>query len=586
MKFSTIKYIALTAFLGLSLTSCEDFLDRPAEDSYNAGNFYLNDQQCIQGVNYLYNSPWYDFQRGFIKVGEVMSGNYTWGSSPYLTLTVNNTDEDLVNMSYSLWAVIGHANTVYNYIKGGGASEAVKNQTMGECLVWKAMAYFYLVRTFGDVPIVHDNSAMLADGSYGNTFKVQKADVYEYIVLTLEKAMDLLKDVKTPGNGRIDYYSAEGLLAKVYLTKSGVNANGNGQRDTEDLAKAAQYAKDVIDNSGRNLLANYSDNFRLAYNKNEESLISWQWVVSAQWTSQNTLQSDLGMVGFDEFGDTWGQWAGPSVDLQEAFGVSAIEDPANRHDVDTRRKATMMLPGDFYEYFWTKKQDDQKRNGFNYTQFLFDSNGYGKGGPAGQYTGAGANEVKHLYGNNDDHVAGTGTSAARMASSLATHILRLSDIYLVYAEAVIGNNGSTTDASAIDAFYAVRHRAVTSYERPASISFTDVWKERRLELAMEGDRWYDFVRRSYYDMNGVIAELKAQHRNPWYSPDVPHKAWYESGYKTWTVDPEVTRYDTDTPAPNVTASSFTLPLPSQDVVFNGNLMKDPVHVDIRETYSY
>lgn len=58
MKFSTIKYIALTAFLGLSLTSCEDFLDRPAEDSYNAGNFYLNDQQCIQGVNYLYNSPW------------------------------------------------------------------------------------------------------------------------------------------------------------------------------------------------------------------------------------------------------------------------------------------------------------------------------------------------------------------------------------------------------------------------------------------------------------------------------------------------------------------------------------------------
>jgi hypothetical protein len=103
---------------------------------------------------------------------------------------------------------------------------------------------------------------------------------------------------------------------------------------------------------------------------------------------------------------------------------------------------------------------------------------------------------------------------------------------------------------------------------------------------MEGDRWYDFVRRSYYDMNGVIAELKAQHRNPWYSPDVPHKAWYESGYKTWTVDPEVTRYDEDTPAPNVTASSFTLPLPSQDVVFNGNLMKDPVHVDIRETYSY
>lgn len=35
MKLSTIKYIAVAMLLGLSITSCEDFLDRPAEDSYN-----------------------------------------------------------------------------------------------------------------------------------------------------------------------------------------------------------------------------------------------------------------------------------------------------------------------------------------------------------------------------------------------------------------------------------------------------------------------------------------------------------------------------------------------------------------------
>lgn len=58
----------------MAFTSCEDFLNRPAEDSYNVDNFYKNDAQCEQGVNYMYNSPWYDFQRGFIKVGEVMSG--------------------------------------------------------------------------------------------------------------------------------------------------------------------------------------------------------------------------------------------------------------------------------------------------------------------------------------------------------------------------------------------------------------------------------------------------------------------------------------------------------------------------------
>ena len=46
------------------------------------------------GVNYLYNSPWYDFQRGFIKVGEILSETYT-SSSPYLNFTVNGTDENL-----------------------------------------------------------------------------------------------------------------------------------------------------------------------------------------------------------------------------------------------------------------------------------------------------------------------------------------------------------------------------------------------------------------------------------------------------------------------------------------------------------
>ena len=73
--------------LALGLASCQDFLNRPTEDNYNVDNFYENDMQCIQGVNYLYNSPWYDFQRGFIKIGEVMSGNMFWGQSPYLILT-------------------------------------------------------------------------------------------------------------------------------------------------------------------------------------------------------------------------------------------------------------------------------------------------------------------------------------------------------------------------------------------------------------------------------------------------------------------------------------------------------------------
>lgn len=585
MKHIKYLYIAF-AFTGAILTtSCGDFLDRPAEDSYNAGNFYKDDSQCVQGVNYLYNSPWYDFQRGFIKVGEVMSGNYYWGSSPYMTLTVNSTDADLMNMSNSLWAVIGHANTVYNYLKNASASQSVKNQCMGECLAWKAMAYFFLVRSFGDVPIVHDNSTMLADGSYSNVSRVQKSDVYDYIIMTLEKAMELLPKAGNPG--RIDYYSAEGLLAKVYLYKSGVNANGHGQRDSDDLNKAASYAKDVIEHSGRTLMANYSDVFRLQNALNCECLFSWLWTADTSiWTVQNTLQSDLAMQGFDEFGDCWGGYSGPSVDLQEAFGVSPLDDPATRTDVDERRKATMMMAGDFYDYFWEDKTDEQGRKGFNFLQFLYDSNGYGSGGPGTLQSATGVNSVKHLYGDAYDHKAHAvdGISASNMHSSLATPVLRLSDVYLVYAEAVIGNNNSTTDASAIDAFYKVRSRAIKSAARPTSITWNDVWKERRLELAMEGDRWYDFVRRSYYDMSGAINELKQQKRGAYYGLNTLYKNYYES--KSWNVDASTMHYATETLAPNVSEQTFTLPFPSQDVVFNGNLQKTPVHVDVRSTYPY
>ena len=585
MKHIKYLYIAF-AFTGAILTiSCGDFLDRPAEDSYNAGNFYKDDSQCVQGVNYLYNSPWYDFQRGFIKVGEVMSGNYYWGSSPYMTLTVNSTDADLMNMSNSLWAVIGHANTVYNYLKNASSSQSVKNQCMGECLAWKAMAYFFLVRSFGDVPIVHDNSTMLADGSYSNVSRVQKSDVYDYIIMTLEKAMELLPKSGNPC--RIDYYSAEGLLAKVYLYKSGVNANGHGQRNSDDLNRAASYAKDVIEHSGRTLMANYSDVFRLQNALNRECLFSWLWTADTSiWTVQNTLQSDLAMQGFDEFGDCWGGYSGPSVDLQEAFGVSPLDDPATRTDVDERRKATMMMAGDFYDYFWEDKTDEQGRKGFNFLQFLYDSNGYGSGGPWTLQSATGVNSVKHLYGDAYDHKthAVDGISASNMHSSLATPVLRLSDVYLVYAEAVIGNNNSTTDASAIDAFYKVRSRAIKSAARPTSITWNDVWKERRLELAMEGDRWYDFVRRSYYDMSGAINELKQQKRGAYYGLNTLYKNYYES--KSWNVDASTMHYATETLAPNVSEQTFTLPFPSQDVVFNGNLQKTPVHVDVRSTYAY
>ena len=583
MKLKNIKYVAAAMLLGVGMTSCGDFLDRPVEDNYSTENYYSDDASCVRGVNYLYNSPWYDFQRGFIKIGEVMSGNMYWGSSPYMNFSVNGTDQDLVNMSYSLWAEIGHANTVYNSVKGSSASASVRNQCMGECLAWKAMAYFFLVRTFGDVPIVHDNSVNIAAGDYNDLYKVKKDDIYEYILLTLEKAMELLPKTKST-TGRIDYYCAEGLYAKVLLTAAGVS----GQLNQDYLQRASAASLDVIQNSGRKLMENYEDIFRGSNNISDESLFAWRWTVGAQWTCQNTQQSDLMPEGFDEFGDCWGGWGGPSADLQDAFGYDVTENPNNRLDTDIRRKATMMGAGDTYSYFWRDHDLGNGKKGFDILKFYYDKT-YNTAA-TGEFQGpCGVQNVKHAYGDNADHEAECGMSAARMSYAVATHVLRLADVYLVHAEAEV-LQGRNTSSTALDAFNAVRQRAVPSDVLKTTLTFDDVWKERRLELAGEGDRWYDFVRRAYYDVNSCINELKNQRRNAIWNCSTAYKTFFESGGVTW--DPSEIQYDDPddggTPRPNVTENSFSLPYPTEDVALNPHLGSnaEPIRVDVRSAYSY
>ncbi|WP_111445327.1 RagB/SusD family nutrient uptake outer membrane protein [Breznakibacter xylanolyticus] len=573
MKYRNILNAIAVAAVSFSLTACDDFLDRPNEDSYNVDNFYQNDEQLYQTANQLYSSPWYDFQRGFIKVGEVMSGNYYMGSSPYLTLTVNSSDADLATMSASLWSVNAYCNTLIKNVNekaGSATTETVRNAVKGEALTWKAMTYFFLVRSFGAVPIIHENSEMMASNTYNDVYKAKVEDVYAYIVQTLEQAIAWLPE--SAAAGRIDKYCAEGLLAKVYLAKSGLGMSGT--RNEADLKKAAEYAKDVIDNSGRELMPNYADIFRLANNTCPESLIAWRWTAEGGiWTAQNSFQSDLAMTGFDEY-ISWGGYGGPSVDLIEAFD----EDPTSptRQNIDSRRKATLMMAGDVYEYFWTDL------GGFDVLDFCFSKETKGgKIGPQTYQSPTGANCVKHLVGDNADHVAGIGHSMARMATSLATHILRLSDVYLIYVEAMIGNNGSTTNQSAIDAFYAVRHRARSGYTKPTSVTWEDVWKERRLELACEGDRWYDFVRLSYYDQATAISELTSQKRNAFFGLNDAYKVYWESG----NLDASNASYDTGIAAPNVTSSSFTLPFPDTDLALNKHLLEDPIDVDVTQ-YKY
>ena len=576
--------------MALSAVSCSDFLNRPSEDSYVVAGFYKNDDQCIMGVNYLYSGPWSDVTRFYVYDSEYMSGNVWTSNSPYTTLTVNGTDQELKDMSYSLWSINAHCNTVINNLLGSsGASQEVINQCIGECLAWKAMAYFFLVRNFGDVPIVHDNTAIITEGTYNELQKVEKADVYEYIILTLEKAMEMLpKNAHIGEYNRIDHYAAEALLAKVYLTKAGVT----GSLSQEDLSKALSYAEDVINNSGRTLTPKYSDVFRIdpkVFQQTGECLFSWLWQAKVEmWCTQSYMQNDVGLVGFSEE-NNWGDWKGPSIDLQDAFGVSAIQNPQTREDKDDRRKVTIMMFGDQYDYFWKDK------GGFDLYRFFYDkSYGLGTENPniSSQNWGCstGAFYGKHIYGDYQDHIDGTGVVPHQQYNQLPTHILRLGDIYLVAAESALLTGD---ESKALKYVNAIRTRANAA--PVTTVDYETIWKARRLELALEGDRWYDNGRRSYYDVNACIADLLSQRRGHYeggldgvYKNFVLDSEGNYAGPGANTWDASAITYNGDDDLVDVKASMFIVPMPTEDVVANPNMASTApaIHVDIRETYSY
>jgi hypothetical protein len=550
------KILALATIV-LVTCACEEFLNRPTEDSYTVDSFYKTDEQCFEAANVLYNAPWYDFQRGWVKIGDVMAGNIYYSTDDvYQAFILTSSNSQLADASNSLWLVNGHCNAVIENIAskaGPDVSQTTKNTVTGEAMVWKAMAYFYLARCWGAVPIIHSNSEIIGAGTATQLKRNRVEDVYEYIVRTLDKAITLLPAVNRPG--RINKYSAYALLSKVYLTRSGLGQTGS--RKQEDLDKAKEYAAKVINESGVTLEPVYSNLFRISTgNRNPEALLSWQWVASDQWTSQNTEQSDLALNNFTGLADSWGTWAGPTIDLQRLYGDTASN--KIRANSDVRRKATMMMYSDYYPYFWRDK------GGFTAT---WDDANNVAGATFG--CGTGANCVKHIVGNTEDHKAEYGSASLRMATSLSTHLIRLADVYLIYAEAVLGNQASTSDPEALRLFNLVRHRAIANAPNETSLTFIKIFNERRLELACEGDNWYDLVRLHYYNPTLAKQLINKQERGTYnnlkafYRDEVPQSSVTLNTFKVNLTDD----------------SKFFLPFPDVDISMNKHLLEDPVEFD-------
>ena len=514
--FNTYKFLGLVA-LFLVVASCDkDFLDIPSEDGITLGDYYSSNAQVAAATNVLYNRTWFLFQeRAFFAIGEIGSGNMYSGSSDVSALrnfSMTSTDGQLLNGWKALFAVVAQSNTLINFLEeraDASVDPKVLQNTIGEAYFMRATAYFYLVRLWGAVPIIENNLDYI-DNPRINTNNVE--DVYELITRDYTEAMNRLV-FKTRGsnydaNGHVSKGSAEAMLAKVYLY-------------LKDYPMAKTHAGNVINSGEFALLGgdvlpskSFGDLFLLENNNNEESIFALQWKVNADYGNANNCNTRFSYEN-SLSNTTYSATFGPSQDILNAYTAS-----------DLRRKETFMLPGDEYPnllkedgttlVFPTEEIDGAQGSGSGIKKYVLGK----AGGPAGP-----ADEWGMMENN--------------------TYIMRYAELLLIYAEACLSGGTSTTDTSALEAYNNVRNRAGLNDDADNTLTFDEIFTERRLELAFEGEYWYDLGRIPRAD---AIAIMSAQNRG---NKDTPEYF---------------------TPS----ESDFKMPYPDADVVANPLLLEPSV----------
>ena len=554
----------MSALTVVVMQSCsKNYLNRPPLASPTAGTFYQTDQDILSGTGPLYNGSWGGYNGTSLQyIGDIMGGNslsdnYN-GRGSYLNFTVTSTDPSgaLQSAYQALWSVVANANVVAYNIKnaGPGASQAGRNSGLAECYFMRAAAYYYLALDWGAVPIIYDNSAQLGDTSIRRN---NLTDVWQFIINDLTWAKNNL--APTPLQpARITKWSAEGMLARAYLVRSGLGQSGT--RTQSDLDSAKFYAGDVCINSGLTLEPNYYDLFTSGkfsgIKTPSECLFALLWVPSGQWFVQNHMQANLAYSSLiTQTGDGWGGAFGASPSLLQYF-----MDPANAAD-SVRRKATIFLPNTYYPDI------NVAGGGWHVDTTLFNNAQIYVPGQVGNgYGNDHAYVKKYVIGSPADN----GGLGGQQNENLSTYIFRLSDVYLIYADAILGNNPSTSDPQALTYFNAVRTRAGVAPK--ASVSYADIFLEKKIEFAFEGHAWYDWKQWYYFDPSDALSYFSNQNRG-----------YYNISYNNGS--PFVT-YLTATSPETIGATNYTLsaantdlPYPESELLVAPNLSLPPVAFD-------
>lgn len=554
-----ITYI-LGAVLALAaLSSCKkDFLERPPLSAVTDANFYKTDEQVMASTAPLYSSVWFDYndqaswQLGDYRGGTAFDAWYDNANSRFST-TADNAQNGSAWRSF--FNVVAQANlgiVNINRFAGPAVSEGVKRTALAEARFMRALAYRYLVMNWGAVPIIENNLEHLNDTTIRRN---SVTSVWRFITREMRAAAaDLPATPSQPG--RLTKWSAEGMLARFYLTRAGVESNG-GSRKQEFLDSAKYFAADVINNSPYKLLNNYEDLFRWSeksnyhYDNNSESLFELQWTFTGPnaWGTANSLPEYLGYSNNVAYAGWAGSKSGTWWILSQYEGFTEKNDTIKGRTIDQRLHATYMLPG------------------FTYLEMTMKA-----GGPVVYpFTGTDNNYMaikKYVIGGAQD----LGANASTQHYPNDTYMMRLAEMYLIYAEATIGNSGSTSDPTAVAYFNKVHQRAglpawnVSGANANGPLTLDVVLSERYKEFAMEGMAWYDIVSLHYWNPTKALATINSQYRGLFFAK--PDNTSDPSRATQWTIT-KTSWFEFK--YPTATEANFVIPIPAAEMSQAPNL---------------
>lgn len=234
-----IRYTLLIAFT-LAFAGCKKWLDLKPQDGIVKEEFWKTKEQVKASVIGIYSSMM-EYSTGSYSqpsyVPSLAELLFVWGESRadnIATATASSADDiALVNVNIQatnvnanwkpFYRTINFCNTVIEkapevLTNDNTFTQAQLDNYLSEALTVRALMYFYLVRTFGDVPLKLD--ATLSDENINPIAKSTQAKILEQIVIDLKLAES--KAVTTYGDaasdkGRVTVYTINAILADVYL---------------------------------------------------------------------------------------------------------------------------------------------------------------------------------------------------------------------------------------------------------------------------------------------------------------------------------------------------------------------------------